>query len=97
MARHAVRGRPARTARGEDRTRGGKRKHVTDWTMWDRWTPGEGWREGEPESRHLNEEERARKSEGLELIASENLVPPPVLEAMVSPLNNKYAEGLPGK
>ncbi|MGH7668969.1 MAG: serine hydroxymethyltransferase, partial [Gemmatimonadaceae bacterium] len=33
----------------------------------------------------------------LELIASENFVSPAVLEAMGSPLTNKYAEGLPGK
>ncbi len=31
------------------------------------------------------------------MIASENFVSPAVLEAMGSPLNNKYAEGLPGK
>src|ERR1019366_5578050 len=97
MARHAVRGRPARTTRGEDRTRGGERKHVTDWTMWDRCPPGEALREVDPEIAQLIEEESARQSDGLELIASENFVSPAVLEAMGSPLNNKYAEGLPGK
>ncbi|HET9003306.1 MAG TPA: serine hydroxymethyltransferase, partial [Gemmatimonadaceae bacterium] len=35
--------------------------------------------------------------EGLELIASENFVSPAVMEAMGSPLTNKYAEGYPGK
>ena len=33
----------------------------------------------------------------LELIASENFVSEAVLEAMGSPLTNKYAEGYPGK
>ena len=35
--------------------------------------------------------------DGLELIASENFVSEAVLEAMGTPLTNKYAEGLPGK
>src|SRR5690606_13548870 len=34
---------------------------------------------------------------GIELIASENLVSPAVLEAQGSILTNKYAEGYPGK
>ena len=42
-------------------------------------------------------DETARQEEGLELIASENFVSPAVLEAMGSPLTNKYAEGYPGK
>jgi glycine hydroxymethyltransferase len=70
---------------------------VTDWTLWDRCPPGEALREVDPEIAALIEEESARQSEGLELIASENFVSPAVLEAMGSPLNNKYAEGLPGK
>lgn len=41
--------------------------------------------------------ESKRQREGLELIASENFVSPAVLEAVGSPLTNKYAEGLPGK
>jgi glycine hydroxymethyltransferase len=70
---------------------------VTDWTQWDRCPPGEALREVDPEIAALIEEESARQSDGLELIASENFVSPAVLEAMGSPLNNKYAEGLPGK
>ena len=70
---------------------------MTDWTMWDRCPPGEALREVDPEIAALIEEESARQSDGLELIASENFVSPAVLEAMGSPLNNKYAEGLPGK
>jgi len=38
-----------------------------------------------------------RQHDKLELIASENFVSPAVLEAMGSPLTNKYAEGYPGK
>ncbi len=34
---------------------------------------------------------------GLELIASENVASEPVLEAMANVMNNKYAEGYPGK
>ena len=38
-----------------------------------------------------------RQNDSLELIASENFVSRAVLQAMGSPLTNKYAEGLPGK
>lgn len=38
-----------------------------------------------------------RQRHGIELIASENFVSEAVLEAMGTPLTNKYAEGLPGK
>ncbi len=41
--------------------------------------------------------ETERQEHGLELIASENFVSVAVLEAMGSPLTNKYAEGLPKK
>ena len=41
--------------------------------------------------------EARRQEDGLELIASENFVSIPVLEAMGSVLTNKYAEGLPGR
>ena len=57
--------------------------------------------------RHLNEtdgeiyaviqKETLRQTEKLELIASENFVSLAVLEAMGSPLTNKYAEGYPGR
>jgi glycine hydroxymethyltransferase len=45
----------------------------------------------------LIEQERARQTDGLELIASENFVSQQVLDAMGSVLTNKYAEGYPGK
>jgi glycine hydroxymethyltransferase len=41
--------------------------------------------------------EEARQRDGLELIASENLVSRAVREAVGSALTNKYAEGYPGK
>ena len=41
--------------------------------------------------------ERRRQEEGIELIASENVVAPAVLAALGSVLTNKYAEGYPGR
>ena len=43
------------------------------------------------------EAEKKRQMDGLELIASENLVSQAVLEAMGSVATNKYSEGYPGK
>lgn len=43
------------------------------------------------------ESELARQRNHIELIASENFVSKAVMEAMGSPLTNKYAEGYPGK
>lgn len=43
------------------------------------------------------EQEVQRQNDGIELIASENFASKAVIEAMGSPLTNKYAEGLPGK
>src|SRR5947209_4399118 len=51
----------------------------------------------DPEIARLIDLEVDRQRHGLELIASENFVSPAVLEAMGTPLTNKYAEGLPGK
>jgi glycine hydroxymethyltransferase len=70
---------------------------MTKWTDWECAPPGAALRETDPEIAELIEEETARQNDGLELIASENFVSPAVLEAMGSPLTNKYAEGLPGK
>jgi glycine hydroxymethyltransferase len=67
------------------------------WTDWDCRPPGAKLREADPEIAKVIEDEIARQGEGLELIASENFVSPAVMEAMGSPLTNKYAEGLPGK
>jgi len=45
----------------------------------------------------LIQQERARQSHGIELIASENFVSDNVMKAMGSVLTNKYAEGYPGR
>lgn len=45
----------------------------------------------------LIEQEFKRQCEGIELIASENIVSQQVMDAMGSCLTNKYAEGYPGK
>jgi glycine hydroxymethyltransferase len=51
----------------------------------------------DPEIARAIDEEVHRQQTTLELIASENFVSEAVLEAMGSPLTNKYAEGYPGK
>jgi glycine hydroxymethyltransferase len=53
--------------------------------------------ESDPDIARLIVEETERQRHGLELIASENFVSLAVLQAMGTPLTNKYAEGLPGK
>ena len=53
--------------------------------------------QSDPEIARMIDLEVDRQRHGLELIASENFVSPAVLEAMGTPLTNKYAEGLPGK
>ncbi|AHG90542.1 Serine hydroxymethyltransferase [Gemmatirosa kalamazoonensis] len=67
------------------------------WSDWDRCPPGPALTAADPEVAALIGEEIRRQNDGLELIASENFVSPAVLEAMGSPLTNKYAEGLPRK
>lgn len=51
----------------------------------------------DPELAEAIEKETARQRGNIELIASENFVSEAVLEAVGSPLTNKYAEGYPGK
>jgi glycine hydroxymethyltransferase len=51
----------------------------------------------DPQIADLIIQETDRQRHGLELIASENFVSQAVLDAMGTPLTNKYAEGLPGK
>src|ERR1700716_626181 len=53
--------------------------------------------QSDPEIARFIDLEVQRQRSGLELIASENFVSPAVMEAMGTPLTNKYAEGLPGK
>ncbi|MBR5500619.1 MAG: serine hydroxymethyltransferase, partial [Clostridia bacterium] len=51
----------------------------------------------DPEIAEAIELELGRQRSKIELIASENFVSEAVMEAMGSPLTNKYAEGYPGK
>ncbi len=51
----------------------------------------------DPETAGLMERELVRQETTLELIPSENIASPAVLQALGSWLNNKYAEGVPGK
>ncbi|MGE5693082.1 MAG: serine hydroxymethyltransferase [Candidatus Zixiibacteriota bacterium] len=51
----------------------------------------------DPETYAVVQNETRRQANKLELIASENFVSEAVLEAMGSPLTNKYAEGYPGR
>lgn len=54
-------------------------------------------RQVDPQVADAIELELERQRAHIELIASENFVSPAVLEAMGTPLTNKYAEGYPGK
>jgi glycine hydroxymethyltransferase len=67
------------------------------WAEWEHVPPGEALRREDPEVAHAVSDELKRQQEGLELIASENFVSPAVMEAMGTPLTNKYAEGYPGR
>jgi glycine hydroxymethyltransferase len=62
-----------------------------------RFTDKAAVRATDPEVAALLEAELERQEETLELIPSENLASVAVLEALGSWLNNKYAEGVPGK
>jgi glycine hydroxymethyltransferase len=53
--------------------------------------------EYDPDVAAIIRREVERQRHGIELIASENFVSEAVMEAMGTPLTNKYAEGLPGK
>ena len=70
---------------------------MSGWLNSERVRPGAALRATDPEIARLIDEETTRENDGLELIASENFVSPAVLETMGTVLNNKYAEGLPGK
>ncbi|OKL50346.1 serine hydroxymethyltransferase [Boudabousia marimammalium] len=51
----------------------------------------------DPEIARVVNQELTRQRSTLEMIASENFVPPAVLQAQGSVLTNKYAEGYPGR
>jgi glycine hydroxymethyltransferase len=71
--------------------------NMNEWMKHPLCSPGDALREADSDIASLIDDEIRRQKDGLELIASENFVSPAVLEAMGSPLTNKYAEGLPGK
>ncbi|HEX6615152.1 MAG TPA: serine hydroxymethyltransferase [Gemmatimonadales bacterium] len=54
-------------------------------------------READPAVARLIDRELRRQQQGLELIASENFASRAVIDAMGTPLTNKYAEGYPGR
>jgi glycine hydroxymethyltransferase len=54
-------------------------------------------READPTVARLINAELLRQQRGLELIASENFASRAVIDAMGTPLTNKYAEGYPGR
>jgi glycine hydroxymethyltransferase len=54
-------------------------------------------RDADPLVARLIDKELRRQQHGLELIASENFASRAVIDAMGTPLTNKYAEGYPGK
>jgi glycine hydroxymethyltransferase len=54
-------------------------------------------RKADPAVAQLIDAELHRQQHGLELIASENFASRAVIDAMGTPLTNKYAEGYPGK
>ena len=58
---------------------------------------GASLRQADPAIASLVDRELARQRHGLELIASENFASRATIDAMGTPLTNKYAEGYPGK
>jgi glycine hydroxymethyltransferase len=54
-------------------------------------------RDQDPLVARLIDRELGRQRHGLELIASENFASRAVIDAMGTPLTNKYAEGYPGR
>jgi glycine hydroxymethyltransferase len=54
-------------------------------------------RQADPTVARLIDRELRRQQHGLELIASENFASRAVIDAMGTPLTNKYAEGYPGR
>src|SRR5690606_26954134 len=86
LAHHAVRGRAPRAPRSRHRAGGIMSINFTA-----------SLREADPTVASLVDAELTRRRDGLELIASENFASRAVIDAMGTPLTNKYAEGYPGK
>ena len=62
-----------------------------------KWNSTVGLREADPAVAAIVDRELRRQRDGLELIASENFASRAVIDAMGTPLTNKYAEGYPGR
>src|SRR5205807_6642016 len=97
VARDAVPGRathsPARADRGH-RARGNVMgdDHATDYAAsWD------ALKKSDPEVAGALADELNRERTTIRLVASENYTSPAVLAALASTMNNKYAEGYPGR
>src|SRR6266516_1613144 len=91
MVGHPVRGWPAsRTTRTDrrDREGGAMKDYAADW---------ESLKRADPDVAKAIANELNRERNTLRLIASENYASPAVLAALASTMNNKYAEGYPGR
>jgi len=90
--RTSIRGDIQREPRAEDRSdrerRGAMRDFAADW---------EALKATDPDVAEAIANELRRERTTLRLIASENYASPAVLAALASTMNNKYAEGYPGK
>src|SRR5919197_1963310 len=78
----------SRQSRGESYEVVSLREYAADW---------EALKETDPEVAQAVADELGRERSTLRLIASENYTSPAVLAALASTMNNKYAEGYPGR
>src|SRR4051812_44598497 len=92
MVGHPVRGWPARaTTRADHRDRTGGRAMKDYAASW------EALKQTDAKVAEAIANELDRERHTLRLIASENYTSPAVLAALASTMNNKYAEGYPGR
>src|SRR4051812_29890969 len=92
MVGHPVRGWPARaTTRADHRDRTGGRAMKDYAASW------EALKQTDAKVAEAIPNERDRGGHTLRLIAAENYTSPAVLAALASTMNNKYAEGYPGR
>ncbi len=83
-----VQGEPRAEGRSDRERRGAMRDFAADW---------EALKATDPDVAEAIANELRRERTTLRLIASENYASPAVLAALASTMNNKYAEGYPGK
>src|SRR6185295_14234429 len=89
FSKHGSRPRSREAAISAGSTRSRRRRRMLD--------HNQSLREADPEVAQLVDEELRRQRGGIELIASENFASRAVIDAMGTPLNNKYSEGYPKK